>query len=92
MALHPCPSSPGDLSKPGIETASLGFLHWQSVSLPLVPFGKLSIYYRDIEGEGEVAQSCPTLCDPVDCSLPGFSIHGILQARILEWFTISGYL
>ena len=37
------------------------------------------------EGEGEVAQSCLTLCDPVDCSLPGFSIHGILQARILEW-------
>ena len=31
----------------------------------------------------------PTLCDPVDCSLPGFSIHGILQARILEWVTIS---
>ena len=37
----------------------------------------------------EVAQSCPTLCDPVDCSLPGFFVHGILQARILEWFTIS---
>ena len=37
------------------------------------------------DGEGEVAQSCPTLCDPVDCSLPGFSIHEILQARILEW-------
>ena len=33
--------------------------------------------------------SCPTLCDPVDCSLPGFSIHGILQARIQEWVTIS---
>ena len=32
---------------------------------------------------------CPTLCDPVDCSPPGFSIHGILQARILEWVTIS---
>ena len=30
-------------------------------------------------------QSCPTLCDPVDCSLPGSSVHGILQARILEW-------
>ena len=39
--------------------------------------------------EGEVAQSYLTLCDPVDCSLPGFSIYGILQARILEWFTIS---
>ena len=38
---------------------------------------------------GEVAQSCPTLCDPVDCSLPGFSVHGILQARILEWVAIS---
>ena len=36
------------------------------------------------EGEGEVAQSCPTVCDPVDCSLPDFSVHGILQARILE--------
>ena len=44
---------------------------------------------KEEEGEGEVAQSCPTLCDPVDCSLPGFSVHGILQARILEWFTIS---
>ena len=41
------------------------------------------------DGEGEVAQSCPTLCDPVDCSLPGFSIHEILQARRLEWIAIS---
>ena len=33
----------------------------------------------------EVAQSCQTLCDPMDCSLPGSSLHGILQARVLEW-------
>ena len=39
--------------------------------------------------ESEVAQSCPTLCDPVDCSLPGSSVHGILQARVLEWVAIS---
>ena len=39
--------------------------------------------------ESEVAQSCPALCDPMDCSLPGFSVHGILQARILEWVVIS---
>ena len=39
--------------------------------------------------QSEVAQSCLTLCDTVDRSLPGFSIHGILQARILEWVTIS---
>ena len=36
-----------------------------------------------------VAQSCPTLCDPVDCSRPGSSVHGILQARILKWVAIS---
>ena len=36
-----------------------------------------------------VTQSCPTLCDPLDCSLPGFSICGIFQARILEWIAIS---
>ena len=35
-----------------------------------------------------VAQSCPTLCDPMNCSLPGSSVHGIFQARILEWAAI----
>ena len=37
----------------------------------------------------EVAQSCPTLCNPMDCSLTGSSIHGVFQARVLEWVTIS---
>ena len=37
----------------------------------------------------EVAQSCLTLCDPMDCSLPGSSVRGILQARILEWVAVS---
>ena len=41
------------------------------------------------ESESEVAQSCLTLCDPMDCSPPGSSVHGILQARILEWVAIS---
>ena len=41
------------------------------------------------ESESEVAQSCLTLCDPMDCSLSGFSVHGIFQARILEWVAIS---
>ena len=39
--------------------------------------------------ESEVVQSFPTLCDPMDCSLPGSSIHGILQARVLEWGAIA---
>ena len=37
----------------------------------------------------EVAQSCPTLCDPMDCSLQGSSVHGIFQAVVLEWIAIS---
>ena len=36
-----------------------------------------------------VTQSCPTLCNPMDCSPPGSSVHGILQARTLEWVAIS---
>ena len=48
----------------------------------------LSILYMK-ESESEVSQSCLTLCDPVDCSPPGSSVHGILQARILEWVAIS---
>ena len=39
--------------------------------------------------ENEVAQSCPTLLDPMDCSLPGSSAHGIFQARVLEWGAIA---
>ena len=38
-----------------------------------------------VKSESEIAQSCPTLCDPMDCSPPGSSIHGICQARVLEW-------
>ena len=42
-----------------------------------------------VKSESKVAQSCPTLCDPMDCSLPGSSVHGIFQARVLEWGAIA---
>ena len=42
-----------------------------------------------VKSESEVTQSCPTLSDPMDCSLPGSSIHGIFQARVLEWGAIA---
>ena len=42
-----------------------------------------------VKSESEVAQSCPTLRDPTDCSLPGSSVHGIFQARVLEWGAIA---
>ena len=41
------------------------------------------------ESESEAAQSCPTLSNPVDCSLPGSSVHGIFQARVPEWGAIA---
>ena len=42
-----------------------------------------------VKSESEVTQLCPTLSDPMDCSLPGSSIHGIFQARVLEWGAIA---
>ena len=42
-----------------------------------------------VKSESEVAQSCPTLSDPMDCSPPGSSVHGIFQARVLEWVAIA---
>ena len=42
-----------------------------------------------VKSESEVTQSCPTPSDPTDCSLPGSSVHGIFQARVLEWGAIA---
>ena len=42
-----------------------------------------------VKSESEVSQSCPTLSDPMDWSLPGSSVHGIFQARVLEWGAIA---
>ena len=42
-----------------------------------------------VKSESEVAQLCPTLSDPMDCSLPGSSVRGIFQARVLEWVAIA---
>ena len=63
---------------------SLGFSrqeHWSGLPFPSP--------MHESESEIEVAQSCPTLPDPMDCSPPGSSIHGILQARVLEWGAIA---
>ena len=68
--------SPGDLSNPRIKPRSPAL---QAVSLPAEPPGKPFSYCRC-----SVTQSSLTLCNPMDCSLPGSSVHRILQARILE--------
>ena len=78
--LCPTSSNPMDCSLPG--SLSIGFSrqeYWSGVPFPSPMH----------ESESEVAQSCPTLSDPMDCSLPGCSVHGIFQARVLEWGAIA---
>jgi len=63
---------------------SLGFSrqeHWSGLPFPSP--------MHERKSESEVAQSCPTPSDPMDCSLPGFSVHGICQARVLKWGAIA---
>ena len=55
----------------------------------LLPLAQL--LSQQVKSESEVTQLCLTLCNPMDCSLLGFSIHGIFKARILEWVAISFY-
>ena len=61
-------------------------LQWQAPSLPLSRQGSPAITCIAVVS---VAQSCPTLCDPMDCSPTGSSVHRIFQARMLEWVVIS---
>ena len=55
--------------------------HWSGLPFPSP--------MHESKNEREVSQSCPTLSDPMDCSLPGSSVHGIFQARVLEWGAIA---
>ena len=68
--------SPGDLPNPGMEPRSA--VLWAD-SLPFEP----------PKGKVKVVRSCPAPCSPMDCHLPHSSVHGTLQARTLEWVTIS---
>ena len=73
--------SPGDLPDPGFETMSL-----TSPTLADGFFTTSATWEAQVsvESESEIAQLCPTLCNPMDCSLQGSSIHGIFQVRVLE--------
>ena len=63
-------------------------LWWRIISAPSGSDGKESACNAGVKSS-EIAQSCPTLCDHMNCSLPGSSIHGTFEARILEWVAIS---
>ena len=76
--------SPGDLANPGIEPRSPTL---QANSLPTEPPGKT--FTEAAAAAAKSLQTCPTLCDPIDGSPPGSPVPGILQARTLEWVSIS---
>ena len=93
----------GDLPDPGIKPLSPAWLvdslPLRHLGSPnelgfgskelLCGFWKTIRFLSKWKEESEVAQSCSTFCNPMDCSPPGFSIHGIFQARILEWVAVS---
>ena len=78
---HPIDGSPPGPAIPGILQART--MEWVAIS-----FSNL-LQYMKVKSESEVAQSCPTLSDPMDCSLPDSSLHGIFQATVLEWGAIA---
>ena len=82
MSLQSCPTLCDPTDGSHQAPPSLGFSrqeHWIGLPFPSPMH----------ESEKEVSQSCPTLSNPMDCSLPGSSIHGIFQARVLEWGAIA---
>ena len=83
---------------PVVGRTNFSVIHWATKSN--LSFQLLKILKKNVEkmwllmhyeqrSESEVAQSCPTPSDPMDCSPPGFFVHGILQARVLEWGAIA---
>ena len=102
-SLQSCPALCGamDCSLPGssvLEILQARILEWVALSFSressqsgIEPFLMSSALAGRFftSGESEVSQSCPTLCDPLDCRLPGSSVRGIFQARVLEWVAIS---
>ena len=81
------------LSCPNLVAHSISFT-WNSLLLLLTfltsPTMQFSFsWFLKVKSESKVTQSCPTLCDPMDCSLSGSSVRGIFQARVLEWGAIS---
>ena len=87
LSLPSLPGPPDPLSLPHVSNPGSPLTHSLSEPGPSLhschPLGAPLCF--DLLRVCLVAQSCPTLCDPVDCSPPGSSVHGILQARILEW-------
>ena len=83
-SLQSCPTlcDPIDSSPPGSPVP--GILQTRTLEWVAISFSNAWKWKVKVKSESEVAQMCPTLRDPMDCSLPGSSVHGIFQARVLE--------
>ena len=97
---YPTLSNPMDYSLPGSSIHGIlqaRVLEWGPIPAPgkNTGVGCHFLQCMKVKSEREVAQSCLTLSDPMDCSLPASSVHGIFQARVLEWgaiaFSTSGW-
>ena len=83
---------PGEWSFVGGGGWKSGLQTWEPQASPsptLCPFTALKPSEHPSSVSAQLLQLCPALCDPMDCSLPGSSIHGILQARILKWVAMA---
>ena len=77
---HPCMECVNDkVAKPQMNDRPFSSHKWNKGGSPNL------LQHLKLQKENEVAQSCLTLCNPMDCSLLGSSVHGIFQARVLEW-------
>ena len=88
-----CPTliDPMDCSLPGSSVHRIfqaRVLEWGAIAFSLI-FRNSKMLSEPLKVRVLLAQLCPTLSDPMDCSLPGSSVHGIFQARVLEWGAIA---
>ena len=95
MGILPFPP-PGDIPDPGIHRTppsalAGGFFTTEPPGKQCLLHSKYVLLQTSIVTAVLVAQQCPTLCNPMDYNSPGSSVHGILQARILEWVVISSF-
>ena len=85
----PCPSVVSNSVRPHRRQPTRLLCPWDSLGKSTGVGCHFLLQCMKVKSESEVTQSCPTLHDPMDCSLPGSSNHGIFQARVLEWGAIA---